>query len=81
MHFAPWVYVLLVLTGLSAGMVDAIAGGGGLIALPMLLSLGVPAQFALGTNKLQSFCGTTAAARHYVRSGAVTRPSAAWASP
>jgi hypothetical protein len=71
MHFAPWVYGLLVLTGLAAGAVDSIAGGGGLIALPMLLSLGVPAQFALGTNKLQSLCGTTAAARHYVRSGAV----------
>jgi hypothetical protein len=71
MHFAPWVYALLVLTGLAAGIVDSIAGGGGLIALPMLLSLGVPAQYALGTNKLQSLCGTSSATRHYVRSGAV----------
>ena len=71
MHFAPWVYALLVLTGLAAGVVDAIAGGGGLIALPMLLSLGMPATFALGTNKLQSLCGTTAATRHYIRCGAV----------
>jgi hypothetical protein len=71
MHFAPWVYPLLVLTGLAAGVVDSIAGGGGLIALPMLLSLGVPPTIALGTNKLQSLCGTTSATRHYVRSGAV----------
>jgi uncharacterized membrane protein YfcA len=71
MHFAPWVYALLVLTGLAAGIVDSIAGGGGLVALPVLLSLGVPVQFALGTNKLQSLCGTASAARHYVRSGAV----------
>jgi uncharacterized membrane protein YfcA len=71
MHFSPWVYLLLVLTGSAAGLLDSIAGGGGLIALPVLLSLGVPATFALGTNKLQSFCGTTISARHYVRSHVV----------
>jgi uncharacterized membrane protein YfcA len=71
MHLAPWAYPLLVATGLGAGLVDSIAGGGGLIALPMLLSLGMPAPFALGTNKLQSLCGTSTAARHYVRSGVV----------
>ena len=29
-----WLYPLLFLTGLVAGFVDAIAGGGGLITLP-----------------------------------------------
>ena len=71
MHFTPWIYALLVATGMGAGLLDSIAGGGGLIALPMLLSLGMPATFALGTNKLQSLCGTTTAATHYVRSGVV----------
>jgi uncharacterized membrane protein YfcA len=71
MHFPPWVYALLVVTGCAAGLLDSIAGGGGLIALPVLLSLGVPAPFALGTNKLQSLCGTTTATRHYVLSGVV----------
>jgi uncharacterized membrane protein YfcA len=71
MHLPLWAYPLLVVTGLGAGLVDSIAGGGGLIALPMLLSLGIPATFALGTNKLQSAFGTSTAARHYVRSGAV----------
>jgi hypothetical protein len=36
-------------TGLGAGSVDAIAGGG-LIAVPMLLWAGLPPQVALGTN-------------------------------
>jgi len=71
MHFTPLVYALLVATGLGAGLLDSIAGGGGLIALPVLLSLGMPATFALGTNKLQSLCGTTTSASHYIRCGVV----------
>ena len=42
-----------------AGLVDSIAGGGGLIALPAYLIAGVPAHVALGTNKLSSALGTT----------------------
>ena len=34
-----------------AGLVDSIAGGGGLISLPGYLIAGVPAHMALGTNK------------------------------
>ncbi len=30
--------LLLMLTGLAAGLVDAIAGGGGMITLPVLLA-------------------------------------------
>ena len=52
-------------------MIDAIAGGGGLIALPALLSVGVPPQTALGTNKFQSVFGTFTATRYYRQSGLV----------
>ncbi|MEO6875583.1 MAG: TSUP family transporter [Opitutaceae bacterium] len=71
MHFALWVYVLLFFTGLAAGVVDSIAGGGGLIALPMLLMIGLPAPIALATNKFQSLCGVTVAAWNYTRKGLV----------
>jgi uncharacterized membrane protein YfcA len=71
MEFAPWIYPVLFAVGLLAGWVDAIAGGGGLIALPALLTLGLPAPLALGTNKFQSACGTLLATRHYLRSGLV----------
>lgn len=71
MEFAPWVYPLLFATGFAAGLVDSIAGGGGLIAVPMLLTLGLPVPDALGTNKFQSMCGTFSATRHYVRQGLV----------
>jgi len=70
-HFADWVYPLLLLTGLAAGLVDSIAGGGGLIALPVLLSMGMPVPLALGTNKFQSMCGTTSSSLHYARRGLV----------
>ena len=51
-------YLLLALAGAAAGFIDAIAGGGGLISVPALLWAGLPPQVALGTNKLQSSCGT-----------------------
>ncbi|MBM3900966.1 MAG: hypothetical protein FJ379_02560 [Verrucomicrobia bacterium] len=64
-----WWYPLLFLTGLVAGCVDAIAGGGGLLTVPVLLATGLPPQEALGTNKFQSSCGTTLATWNYARHG------------
>jgi uncharacterized membrane protein YfcA len=37
----------LFLAGLSAGFLDAIAGGGGLISVPALLWAGLPPQMAV----------------------------------
>jgi uncharacterized membrane protein YfcA len=54
-----------------AGFVDSIAGGGGLISLPAYLIAGVPAHFALGTNKLSSTMGQTIASFRYYRNGLV----------
>ena len=62
---------LLFIAGLSAGFVDAVAGGGGLITLPALLWAGLPVQSALGTNKMQSSCGTLLAVIRYARAGLV----------
>jgi len=63
----PFTYLLLSIVGLTAGFVDAIAGGGGLLTVPALLWAGLPPQVALGTNKFQSSCGTTLAAVDYTR--------------
>lgn len=62
-------HLLLVLffTGLLSGLVDAIAGGGGLISLPMLMSVGIPPHVALGTNKLQASVGTSVATYSYYK--------------
>lgn len=70
---APGVLALLVLAAALAGWVDAVSGGGGLIQLPALL-VGLPdaePATVLGTNKLSSVLGTSAAALTY-RRAAVT---------
>src|SRR5262245_17660917 len=72
--FEPWLLALLFLTGLFAGFVDAIAGGGGLITLPVMLSCGFDPQTALGTNKLQASFGSGSASWHYTRAGVVRLP-------
>ena len=65
----PWQIALLFGTGLTAGFVDTIAGGGGLLTLPMLLNLCADPVTALGTNKLQSTFGSTSATFHFARAG------------
>jgi len=67
----PWIYPALTVTAVFTGFIDAIAGGGGLIMMPALLSAGIPPLHALGTNKLQSVFGTGVALRNYWRSGLV----------
>lgn len=54
-----------------AGLVDAIAGGGGLISLPAYLLAGIPPHTALGTNKLSSAMGTTISTLRFVKNGYV----------
>jgi uncharacterized membrane protein YfcA len=69
----PLVLAGLLVAALLAGWVDAVSGGGGLIQLPALL-VGLPdtaPATVLGTNKLSSIVGTSAAARTY-RRAAVT---------
>lgn len=65
------VLIFLFCAGGIAGLVDSIAGGGGLIALPALLAVGLPPQIALGTNKLQGCFGTFSAACNYIKKGQV----------
>jgi uncharacterized protein len=65
-------FFFLLLAGLLAGTVDAIAGGGGLISLPVLILTGLPVHIALGTNKLQASFGTGVAAYNYFKSGLIS---------
>ncbi len=62
--------ILLCVFAFSAGFIDSIAGGGGLIQLPALFVLApsLPVASLLGTNKLASIAGTSMATSHYIRS-------------
>src|ERR1700740_2418650 len=62
-----WGYFALFATGLAGGFVGGLSGGGGVVTLPVLLSVGISPQFALGTNKLQATFGSGSAAWHYAR--------------
>ena len=64
-------YPVLFLTGLTAGLIDSIAGGGGLLTIPVLLSLGFPPHETLGTNKFQSSFGSFTASFYYVKKGGI----------
>jgi uncharacterized protein len=64
-ELSPPTYLLLLAVGLAAGFVDSIAGGGGIITIPALLSVGLPPHLALGTNKLQSSFGSLTATVSY----------------
>lgn len=77
-EISPVLLPILFLTGAVAGLIDSIAGGGGLITIPVLLGLGLPPQYALGTNKLQATFGSASAMFHFVRAGAVNIRDAWW---
>lgn len=69
MELTTGTVLLLMLAALSAGFVDAVVGGGGLIQLPALL-LGLPGASVVqiaATNKLSSLCGTSISAATFFR--------------
>jgi uncharacterized membrane protein YfcA len=66
-EIAPLMFGLALLSGL----IDAIAGGGGLITVPALLWVGLPPVAALATNKAQAVWGSFAATAHFIRQGSI----------
>ena len=65
------VLLLLMAAGFAAGFIDAVAGGGGLITVPVLLIAGANPVTALATNKIQGLFGAATAAITYARGGHV----------
>lgn len=69
--YPVWVVLLIGVGVFCASFVDAIGGGGGIISVPVYLLAGLPAHYALGTNKLSSGLGTAASTLRYIRNGFV----------
>lgn len=65
----PIVFAIVCPFAFLAGMVDAIAGGGGLISLPAFFVAGIPPHAAIATNKLSSSMGTAIATWRFARAG------------
>ena len=55
----------LTFVAFSAGYIDAVAGGGGMLNLPALLFAGVPPVSALAVNKVSGIAGTSLAVTKY----------------
>ncbi len=60
-NFSIELLSFLFIVAIVAGLIDTLAGGGGLISLPALILAGIPPLAALGTNKLQGSMGTATA--------------------
>lgn len=63
-----WLYAALAGSGVAAGFLNTLAGGGSMLTLPVLMLLGLPANQANGTNRLavvsQSLSGVLGFRRH-----------------
>lgn len=58
---------ILAVVAFVAGFIDAIAGGGGLLTTPALMTAGLPPHLVLGTNKLSSTFGSATASFTFYR--------------
>jgi uncharacterized membrane protein YfcA len=71
MEFSPEILALLALAAFCAGLIDAIAGGGGLLTVPALLLAGADPVTAVATNKLHGSFGTASATLAFTRAGQI----------
>ena len=69
--FPIWVVLLVCVGVFLASFMDAIAGGGGIISVPVyLMALGnVPTYYILGTNKISAGIGTFFSTARFVKNG------------
>ena len=65
------VFLIVLPAVFLAGLVDSIAGGGGLLSVPAYMAAGLPPHFVLGNNKFSSSFGTLFATLRYQRHGLV----------
>jgi uncharacterized membrane protein YfcA len=59
--------LLLVGAGFASGILNAIAGGGSLVTLPLLIFVGLPATVANATNRIALFIGGIGATHSFAR--------------
>lgn len=71
MEFSAETYAILTMVAFIAGFIDAIAGGGGLLTVPAMLSAGIPPVATLATNKLQSSFSSGTATLSFSRKGMI----------
>jgi uncharacterized protein len=71
LHESPELLALLFALAVFAGLIDTMAGGGGLLVVPGLMAAGLDPISAFATNKLQAIFGTASATAQFWRRGKV----------
>ena len=67
MELSYEIITFLFFIAILAGFIDSIAGGGGLILIPVLMLLGFSPVHALGTSKFQSVFGKLSSVRYFYK--------------
>ena len=73
-------YVLIIGTGIAAGFINTVAGGGSLLTLPLLIFMGLPAAEANGSNRVAIFIQNIFAVKGFKSKGIAVFPFAYWVS-
>lgn len=71
-----WQLLIICPLVFAASLMDAVAGGGGLVSLPAYLLAGLPPHNAIATNKLSSSIGTCASTARFIKNKCVDWPTA-----
>ena len=73
-------YIILLIVGVFAGVVNTLAGGGSLVTLPLLIFMGLPASVANGTNRVAVWVQCVAAVWGFRRNGVSNFKTCFWLS-
>lgn len=67
------IYIILAVGALVAGVITAIAGGGGMLIMAILMMVDMPIKMIIGTNRLSALVDNGTSAYHYNKNGNVNR--------
>lgn len=59
--------IIILLGGFFAGILNTVVGGGSLVSVPLLITVGLPTHLAIGTNRLAMVFNTGVGAIEYYR--------------
>ena len=64
-----WTLLLVFVAGLASGWINVLAGGGSILAVPVMVFLGLPGPVANGTNRIGIIAQNIAAVAGFFRKG------------
>jgi len=70
-----YTYLIVVVIGIVAGIINTLAAGGSLLVLPVLMALGLPPNMANGTNRIAIFLQNVIGVRQFRKEKVMDFPS------